>query len=319
MGESSAYYSKMTVLDKNFYYAYIVGYATISILHTIGLWLLKTTKTPLKNQRIVTMNLAVAELLGSLYQFVMKIYDLRSGEHHEHFEYLIDACFSIFLFTNIRLVMLHMIVDRFLDIYLNIKYEVYITKHRTTLIVEGLWITSALFAVLMTLLCHFVTGFQFLIKFFSYAFFSLDAVNALVAILVHVYLFVTVWSIAKTEFIHLPKLTQDRAKKTMMLKLLVPCLIIATYVLFNVSAEGIIIVVFHHKHGLEMLHNIAHLLIILGWISDVFICVFAQKNIRKRLLKMCRFNSSNASSQSYIQRNKKGTDSIALQSVHEDV
>ena len=160
----------------------------------------------------------------------------------------------------------------------------------------------------MTLMSKFVTGFHFLILFFSYFFFSLDVFNAMSAIIVHVYIFIKVWNIAKTEFIHLPKVSQERAKKMMLLKLLVPCLIIASYVLFNVTAVAIIVIVTHIKDGMTIFHVVAHLLIILGWISDSFIYVFAQRNIRKRLLRMCRCDKTNRHAREFLPRNTLDTD-----------
>ena len=277
----------MAILDGNFEIAYISGYSLSTILHSIGLYLLISTKGLLENQRIVTINLAVSELCSSVYQVIMKIIENHSGDEHDLSAFLIDACFSILLFSNIRFVFIHLLLDRFLDIHLNIKYTVYFTKARLIMIVCGVWTFCAVFAITMTLICKYVTGFSFLKQFFGFTFFLLDVLIVVLAVITYSYMFMKVNQIMRSEMIHFPAASRARARKTTRQKFMIPCLMVLTYVLLNVTAEVIIMIEKHvnNRKSWNYAHNVAHLLIILGWISDSVIYIFAQRGIRKKLKK----------------------------------
>ena len=103
----------------------IVVYVPPVVLHAFGLLLLYRAKGDLPNQRITTMNLATAEMFNCILRVVINSI-LKSGISSigtmtdNYYYNLVD----IFIFASIKLILIHIIVDRFLYVWLNIKYPI---------------------------------------------------------------------------------------------------------------------------------------------------------------------------------------------------
>ena len=99
----------------------ISGYALAVAMHAIGLVLLFKSRGDLPNQRLITINLAASEMMMCLWAVIVYGRALCSIQMSDAFFYA--SLFGQFtLYTNIRFVMLHMIIDRFLYIWLNLEY-----------------------------------------------------------------------------------------------------------------------------------------------------------------------------------------------------
>ena len=125
---------------------FAVVYIMPVLMHLIGLYLLFTTKvTNLAiNQKyyIISMSgtelcictLKIAHRIFSIYGFdsvAFKLWTLQTS-----------GCFLCYILSMILLT-----VDRFLEVYLNIKYPLWLTERVSKILISSSWVVSALFAV----------------------------------------------------------------------------------------------------------------------------------------------------------------------------
>ena len=113
------------------YTIFIAMYSSVAIIHLIGILLLCKAKHSLPNQRLLTMNLAIAEmvtcLITAVFYAVLPSYD--------QIEYKVVLLFLAIAFVEVRLTMLHIIFDRFLEIYTNNRYPVIMTHRNIAMLV----------------------------------------------------------------------------------------------------------------------------------------------------------------------------------------
>ena len=270
-------------------YAFLSGYIFTAILHSIGIWILCSVKMALANQRLIILNLALAELLscieriiytsGSLADFRNTIW-LRFG----FFLHLFAAFITKFI-------MLLLTLDRFLEIYFHMKYAVYLTRKKLFYILITLWLLSAGLSVTLVLVAIFVSEVLKMYALFFYVYFGIDIVITIAAVSTYIYFFVKVRSFKQKERKLSGHLIQH--KQSTSNKFLVPCLTIATYILFNVTGTTIhmAIQLMEDKYAptslIIALSHIGFLLMLLGWVSDWMIYIILQRNVRKKLMKTC--------------------------------
>ena len=130
---------------------YLVVYAAVAMLHFVGLMLLFKAENEISNQTILTKNLAVVEMLFCVNLVV--IHSIMPSVKDASFLKYFSAIYLLF-YTEIRFSMLHMIFDRFLEIYMNIKYPLYMSLKKVLLLVVVHWGVSAVFGII-----NFVSNF----------------------------------------------------------------------------------------------------------------------------------------------------------------
>ena len=129
---------------------FIAGFGIVALLHSLGIYLLHEVKTNLFNQKVLVINLALSEFLFSLHQVFLHSVSI-SGYWNSTLT-CIDIFMICLLYSVIRLIVLHIILDRFADIYLNVKYSLYMDSKKTKFIVTAGWILSAILAATLTVL-----------------------------------------------------------------------------------------------------------------------------------------------------------------------
>ena len=269
------------------------GYALTAVLHTIGLYLICKIKISPCNQRLLITNLAAIEMVGSWYSvltnsvMISRKWDMRWEHTHIFIAFVI--------YTAIRLAVLNVILDRFLDIFLNLKYPLYMTKKMISGILTIEWIVVVSAAVVFTLLVKFdiypLTGFYYFLIYFHL---SLDILITFVAMVTYTYFYLRVRSIMNTH-------TQDTTRNKQMLwrNFKIPLLMVASYILFNVTATVMRMVALQDmiQNNNEytklyiILTGLSGILDTLGWISDALIYIFLQKKIRRTLTSKLRKSS----------------------------
>ena len=246
----------------------ISGYGLTVVLHTIGLFLLYKARGNLPNQRLVTMNLAAAELLYCLWAIIKDTVNPKSLP--------VVVFFDIFLYINIRSVIWHIIVDRFLDIWLNLKYDIYITKKVLTIIFFMQW------AIGVTISMTFVLLFEFKIilpskgtrKLICFIYLSFDIFIIITAISTFTYIFMTVRSIKQKSI----KRQNKSGVLDVWLKLKIPSLMVLTFIVFNVNST--IMKLIYALYEKDNLVDPATFVDICGWLSDSIIYILLQRRIR---------------------------------------
>ena len=262
--------------------ARMAAFTLTGVLHIVGLCLISKIKICQCNQRLLIINLAAIEMVGSWYSVLTDAVVI--GRKWNMYWEQTHIFFVFTLYTVIRLAVLNIIMDRFLDIFLNLKYPLYITKKFISGVLTAQWITMISAAILFTLLVKFdIYPLHDFYYFLTYFHLSLDILITLVAMVTYTYFFFRVRSIMSTH-------TQGVSRNKQMLwkNFKVPLLMIASYILFNVTATVMKVVAlqrlisrnYHFDELFVLLTGLSGILDTLGWISDGLIYIFLQKKIR---------------------------------------
>ena len=134
---------------------HIAGYAIPAILHSIGIILLYKSKGELPNQRLVTLNLAVSEMLYCWLSVIHYAIVLQSSLTTSKYYQAIYVFFHTTLFATIRFTMFHIIIDRYFDIRLNLKYLVYLNKKILIRIIIFQWVLAIFITLLSIALLYY--------------------------------------------------------------------------------------------------------------------------------------------------------------------
>ena len=96
-------------MDEKLEYLRLTGAIAAAFLHTFGFCLIYTTKSDLPNQRLITLDLSLTEMIIS-WKMVIKVVLLLTKNKlfiKESDVWYADAFLDIALYTSIRLVVLH--------------------------------------------------------------------------------------------------------------------------------------------------------------------------------------------------------------------
>merc|ERR1711962_1942005 len=103
-----------------------------------------------------------------------------------------------FSFTSYKLVMLYLIMDRFSDIFLNLRYALYFDRKRVLKILSSLWVCSACYGIIMGI-CGAIDvtsggldKLRDLYQIHNIISVSLDGIIMLMATITYVYFFIIV-------------------------------------------------------------------------------------------------------------------------------
>ena len=260
----------------------ITGYTLCGITHCIGLLLLYRIRSPLENQRLIILNLAAAYVLISALQVKIHAQQL-SGYPGNHIHNAVTLFFRIFMATIYILLMMYIVVDRVLDIFLHLKYPIYFAHHRVIIILAALWIFSLSLAVLLVILGEFVFTMKHILLVCFYLFFSTDILFLFVAVAAYVYLYRAVKRTIRRTYSRSSRASKDGKDGFTSPKFLVPCLLVATYALFNVTGSLLGITQYFVPSVSDKVGPVRHVFFICGTMSDAAIYVFLQRYIRRAI------------------------------------
>ena len=265
----------MDKYKQNINFIALIGFSLSFLFHLFGLAVLYKVKMPMANQKVITMNLAFAEMICSLFEAIIAGKILLGRN-----DFLLNfiALSTIYAY---KFAMLHLILDRFFDIYFHIRYSYYFTKRRMIAIYVFLWFTSAVFATVFAVLVKQKHQFNIIMSTIIHSFLVLDGLIVVVAILTYIYLYTKV--IKSDE--RLPQSRRVVAKRRTTAKFRIPCLIGITYIILNFSGS-IMMSIFNEYHltcKCRTLYGTALCLIIIGIMTDAIIYIILQKDVRKFL------------------------------------
>ena len=254
-------------------YFRLIGYSAVCCFHTLGLYLLCKTKSDLPNQKLITINLAISEILVSAFKLSADIVEF-VGIESETWSYCI-VFFNIIFFTGFRFIVLHMIFDRFLDIHLNIKYQIYFKTKTLTIILLSLWILSFTLGIIGVVVIKFkFQNTTTRLPFTSIFLVAIDTGITFAAIGTYHYFYKKVRRIASNTAKVAPL---HMRRRNILSKFKVPGLMVLSYILFNVSGSIM---------RLVGMYQVPLIFDMLGWGSDGVIYIFMQKRVRRTLLKL---------------------------------
>ena len=267
--------------------AFTVGYGVTALIHLVGILLLRRVKFQPVNQRIVITHLAFTEFFTNSFQVL--VYTLLIVGQCEPNSICDSVDYLIYLFvmgTN-KLIMVYLIFDRLLDIQLHLKYPLYFTKSRVKKIMLSFWIISGILATVIFLFKILKIGSRKWIGTAAYCYIIFtDIVIVLTALITYSFLYVKVRRFHSMD--ESQKGMRKGSKSSYKSKFLLPCLIIATYLMFNTTGDILVTVsryfILKDQTWLKaIISEIAHWLWILGWSSDGILYIFMQKSIKQRL------------------------------------
>lgn len=273
--------------------AYIISYSIVASAHCCGFILLCKAKNNLPNQRLLTKNLAVTEMLFCI-NIVFSYFAAVNARNNLTVECLYTF-FTALLFTEIRLTVLHLIFDRFLEIFTNIKYPLYMTQKKMLCIMVTHWIASTICAT-ASLIIKLLNTHKGKWHFQALFCLVLDILILISAIATQVYFYITVQKIKVLEARITGRFRETRIT-VMMRKFKVPCYIVLTYIFCNLSSTVIFASLSYaeNKETITIFLNFSQSLIIIGFTSDNVIYVFANANVRRLLRSIFKRRSVQAS------------------------
>ena len=261
----------------------IVDYALSSciiIIHVVALIFLKRSKYSKKhkNQVLIIISLSICELIGTVLGISYGLFT--------YFESLvmveITLCFTgIFITFNFYFIMILLTVDRFLVFYLKLKYLLYFSPSKV-------WEIILCFALLCLLT---IVTFAVLIPLQTITWLQVyDVLYVLYLIYDVGYIFLTagtcsfIFQVCRRH-LKFKKTSQISGKKDRF-KILIPTLIIATFILFNIMPN---IINASYRHEIKCFDKtviqVAFIFYRIGWLVDPPIYIFCSS---------CSDNSKNS-------------------------
>ena len=266
------------ILDKS----YISIAALTCIVHIIGLVVLIRVKSPNANQKFIVINLAFTEMLFCLNQVIHFAWK-GLAETANFKRTKATMTLRLFFFTTNKVVMLCLILDRFFDILLNLKYALYFTKKKIVTVMVVAWTTCAIYSVTVGVLDSLRNPLEFpkLHKNVNiYVSLVLDALIVICATTTYLYFYLKVKAILRKR--HCNSTNQAQSSS---FKFTIPFLLVATYVVFNVA--GTLMVEFSGE-GRGTYQRPLRLsgwnLVAVSYLSDGLLYVFLQKNVRRYII-----------------------------------
>ena len=277
-------------LERIFAIVHVSGFTVVGLLHMLGFFLVYRVRTNLPNQRLLILNLSMAEMLRSWKQVVWYSLSL-AGLKSKIWELACSFICSTFL-LGIPLIILHIIVDRFLEIYFNFKYPLIMSCKQLKIIICILWIVSIIFAVVV-LINDLINMSEMIWAILDFVGLVLDLVIVVLAFGTYMYFHTK-----------MKRIRQSKSNNVMLtFKFKIPCLMVLSYIFLNVSSTILKAVIsLQHTENDEqpnetgnelqkndsciLLDDIAVLLLVGAYFLDAIIYVFLQKSVRKHLLSL---------------------------------
>ena len=264
------------------------------LIHSCGTYILVKHKSLIaRNQRLYLISLSTSEILLSLNHIVLdSAYLLTPLKRWVAVMEIVhyDALWLINLTTIIVLTL-----DRFAEVFYNIKYDLYVTHRRTMQLVISLWILGTLTAVLFTVL-YLIYAINYFDITYRYIYPILDTAVVLNALIVYTYIYFKIALHNKRirhinihrQDISLPhQLNTDQSNKQ---KFFVPILIVISFVVFIYIPDVIHFANMHILNEKKWFRRVSTFLYSLNMLSDAAIYIFLQRNIRKFILKKLETN-----------------------------
>ena len=262
-----------------------------SAFHLFGIVLVCRMTMTASNQKLLITNLSSTELLYSLIMSTQTILKMLCLDRHVIFVIFYWIVLLISFAAN-KLMMLYLILDRLADIYLHMRYPLFITKARVVKILVALWMLAFIYGAIISVLSfsenNFLNSFHGesdYIQSYNYVMLAIDTTITIVAVTTYLYFYSKVSSIVKrtrSQGKQIKDMNRNYRKK-----FLIPFLMVATYLAFNVISTVLFTVrrqsVTLDKHSNELLLDIGRIFVMVGFVSDAVLYIFLQKSVRKSI------------------------------------
>ena len=258
--------------------------ALTALFHMIGVVVLVFLRSHL-NHILIIMNLAIGEMVFCL------TYTALSTFMTELF-FVVPTVFSMLA---IRLFMLILLADRFLEIYLNITYPITITRKKVFRLTCLVWVVSISYSLTQAMIVPFTeTKSPLVVRiarcyyYHTYVLVFLDIIFAICAVITYSYFYYKIK-------VNISKDCAQRGSKTHKTKratnfnFRIPFVIVGTYLAFNITSSIVFqyrkykwrIVSEGHCASCLMLLDLTFYLQIGGYLCDAVVYIAMQKDVKK--------------------------------------
>ncbi|XP_066932247.1 uncharacterized protein [Clytia hemisphaerica] len=167
----------------------LLFYSIAVILHSIGITLLLKLRRK-RNQDIIILHLSITELFMCLLDIIQNIlsrddYVTEMTSRVKSYVIIVNCCFFV---VPSFLIIITLTIDRFLEIYLNIKYQLYFSKKKLKFVLTVHWVLGSILgaALLVVRLTH---GTQARLVIFMFIFPTLEIIFLIIAIVTYAYIY----------------------------------------------------------------------------------------------------------------------------------
>ena len=278
-------------------------YAIALSFHSLGIYLMTNVQTRNRIQDIIIINLSITEIFMSICECSQNII-LRFNINPIVVDYFIVLECALFVLPSVWIMGL-LALNRFLEIYLNIKYNLIVNRKRIRIPLIVFWVIGVLNALtLVYLRSKYDTVSTIIFKFLlptSEALFVFIAVGS----------YSYIWKKFCEQRTKIHRRSQQFNRQRMGFlkkKFFPPFLIIVAFFIF-VLIPDLLNLVFLHVLKLKespMINSIIQVLYVIGFICDALIYIFLQPHVARLLyskLRLLRAKSSNGKGSSTVARN----------------
>ena len=251
------------------------------LLHTVGITLLRKPNSFKPNQKLYLVNLSINEgLFVIVYNFIVFLEMFTPKAWITYYTWLFIMTGIMVPWCNILIVM---IFDRFLEVRLNVKYELYASKKKVKMLIFVCWLTGIIVFISMVFIKH-VNRIVVLDKIVFEGYHGL-IIFVFVATYVYIY-----YKIKKEgESIYQKQLSpnsQQEERRTYF----IPFFIILTFILFiNIPRLIISLNTKTQDEKKIVAIMVSGLLFDCGAMVDALIYIFLNKSIRRKFLHLIKW------------------------------
>ena len=264
-------------------------YAIAISLHSLAIYLLlKLSKR--RNQDVIFLNISASEICMCCCEVTQNIISrVYLGKTLPVKITILIQC-SLFVIPNI-LFMSILAIDRFGEIYFNIKYPVFISKHRLKIVLVLVWIVGTVSG--MITLPLMITGNEAVLGIiFTYIFPALEGMFIVVAAGSYAYIYKKFYDVKVYQRNHFK--SQSNKIKLNKKHFLPPFLILFNFMVFVIAPDTANLFLFYIKRNGKLLHtNVLTILYIIGFINDAIIYIILQQHLRTLFFKKLRCKREN--------------------------
>lgn len=274
-----------------------------SVLHIFGSYLLMNLYKNGKDdaEYIFLINLGVTEGMINFIQFFINMF--RYLAINDDLVYYLQLIRGYGCITTYLLTMIFLTIDRLLDILLNIKYALYITKTKVKTILTALWIFNIMTSISVVIVYkYFDIDVNVLLPTYIYP--SLDVVFIAVAFTTYGFIFhkyrqTRVPPCLRQSHIRPPRrVKQNIFSVFKRSRFYIPVLLITTFLIFMVIGDLVyLIVVVVNGNKTFLAITLCHISFAFSYLSDAVIYILIKPSVKDLLMKklgLYDYNNSSA-------------------------
>lgn len=255
-------------------------------LHVFGVYLLLMMQNRRTVQDIIIMNFSITEIVISCFDLTENVMSRWYDKLNKNLNIVTIASISMCLIPNF-LILIVLTLNRFLEVYFNIKYDLYFDKKKAIFALLICWsvgLITASIAVPFRIFNHNV-GYAI----FIYVLPFIEGTVLVVAIWVYMYIYKKI-RIKDKDLVQPPPRIQSVTRPPpppppaiKRKKFFLPFLIILSFFLFVVIPDITNLLLFYvYKSGVQWHAQVLYIFYTCGYICDALLYIFLQKHLREK-------------------------------------